>query len=65
MERTFAMFDEIFDRNYQQSRGQLNNGIDRAVAHVSRTVMGAFGALEKIQYSSPWARKPRRFPRDA
>jgi hypothetical protein len=59
------MFDEIFDRNYQQSRDQLNTGIDHAIAHVSRTVMGAFEALEKIQYSSPWARKARRFPRDA
>jgi hypothetical protein len=65
MERTFAMFDEIYDRNYQQSRDQMNRGIDRAIAHVSRTVMGAFGALERIQYSSPWARKARRFPRDA
>ena len=59
------MFDEIFDRNYQQSRSQLNNSIDGALAHLSRTVMSAFGALEQIQYASPWARKPRRFPRDA
>ena len=59
------MFDEIYDRNYQQSRDQLNKRIDGAIAHISRTVMGAFGALERIQYSSPWARKARRFPRDA
>jgi hypothetical protein len=59
------MFDEIFDRNFQQSRSDMNRTIDRAIAHVSRTIMGAFGALEKAQYSSPWVRKARRFPRDA
>ena len=59
------MFDEIFDRNYQQSRAQMNRSIDGAVARLSRTVMNAFGALQKIQYSSPWVRTPRRFPRDA
>ena len=59
------MFDEIFDRNYQQSRDQMNRNIDGAIAHLARTVMGAFGALEKIHYSSPWTRKTRRVPRDA
>jgi hypothetical protein len=59
------MFDEIFDRNYQQSRAEMNRRLDHVVARLSRTIMNAFGALQKIQYSSPWVRTPRRLPRDA
>jgi hypothetical protein len=65
MERTFAMFDEIFDRNYQQSRDQMDRRIDGVVTRLSRTVMSAFGALQKVQYSSPWVGTPRRLPHDA
>jgi len=59
------MFDEIFDRTYQQTRNDMNRSIDGAIVNLWRTVMNAFGALQKIQYSSPWVPTPRRIPRDA
>ena len=48
------MMDEIFDRNYQSGRAQLNDGIDRAVHHVAQTIGASLKALHRIEWSAPW-----------
>ena len=49
------MMDEIFDRNYQQGRAALNDGIDRAVAAVGRELGKTLAVLHRIEWSAPWA----------
>jgi len=48
------MIDEIFDRRYQDGRAELNAGIDRAVAHVGRSILMTFEALHRVQFAAPW-----------
>ena len=48
------MIDEIFDRQYQAGRADLNAGIDRAVAHVGRSILTTFEALQRVQFAAPW-----------
>ena len=54
------MIDEIFDRQYQSGRAELNVGIDRAVAHVGRSILASFEALERIQFDAPWRKTNNR-----
>jgi hypothetical protein len=48
------MIDEIFDRQYQGGRAELNAGIDRAVANVGRSILTSFETLQRIQFDAPW-----------
>ncbi|WP_310467785.1 hypothetical protein [Sphingomonas sp.] len=56
------MIDEMFDRTYQAGRADLNAGIDRAVAAVSRTFRRELGKsmtmLHRLEWSAPWAARP-------
>lgn len=65
MERIIAMIDEIFDRSYQQSRSSMNAGMALGLAHLGRSAMDAFRALDAIQFEAPWSVRQPRFPRDA
>ena len=49
-----TMIDEIFDRQYQAGRAELNAGIDRAVARVGRSILTTFEALQRVQFAAPW-----------
>ena len=57
-----TMIDELFDRNYQAGRANLNAGIDRAIANFSRTVGDTLKVLHRIEWSAPWEapKKPAR-----
>ena len=46
------MRDEIFDRDYQDGRDALHDGIDRLIAKIGAT----FGALAAAQFDAPWTR---------
>jgi len=48
------MIDEIFDRQYQAGRADLNAGLDRAVAHVGRSILLTFEAIQRVQFAAPW-----------
>ena len=48
------MMDEIFDRNYQAGRAQLNDGIDRAVKSIADTLGASLKALHRMEWSAPW-----------
>ena len=54
------MIDEIFDRVYQDNRGELNAGINLIVGRLGRAVRNSFEVLQRIEYDAPWTAKPRR-----
>ena len=54
------MMYEIFDRVYQDNRGELNAGISKLIARVSRAVRDTFEVLIRIEYNSPWTAKQKR-----
>ena len=49
------MRDELYDRDYQDGRDALHDGIDRLVASTART----FAAIAAIQFDAPWKRRGR------
>ena len=48
------MMDEIFDRQFQAGRADLNAGIDRGLERFGRSLMSGFEALNRIQFAAPW-----------
>ena len=50
------MIDEIYDRQYQQGRAALNDGIDRLIASVGTELGKSFAAVYRFEWSSPWNR---------
>jgi len=58
------MIDEIFDRQYQAGREQLNAGLDRAFAAIGREVGLGLKALHDIEWNAPWAAKPAASSKD-
>ncbi|WP_156930386.1 hypothetical protein [Sphingomonas jaspsi] len=52
------MRDEMFDRDYQAGRAELN----KAIAAFGSTIMSGFAALHDIQFRAPWTIN-RRHPR--
>ena len=59
------MVDEIWDRQYQSGRQQLNAGFDRALAAIGREIGHGLAALHRIEWSSPWAAEPASSSKDA
>jgi len=53
-----TMIDEIFDRQYQAGRNELNASILQLFTTFGRAFGNAFKVLNRIEYSAPWA--PRR-----
>ena len=51
------MMDEIFDRQYQAGRNDLNAGLDRAFTNISREVGKSLAAVHRFEWSAPWNRK--------
>ncbi len=50
-----TMIDEIFDRQYQAGRADLNAGIGHLFGELGRT----FDTLHEIQWKAPWLRSTR------
>ena len=48
------MVDEMFDRDYQSGRAELNDGIDRGIAGFFAGLRSGFETLNRIQWSAPW-----------
>ena len=55
-----TMVDEIFDRQYQAGRTALNASLLSAFARLGQAFGNAFKVLNRIEYSAPWAVKPKR-----
>ena len=54
------MIDEIFDRGYQTSRGDLNAGVAEALSHVGHALGDSLKVLHHIEWSAPWAQPKKR-----
>jgi hypothetical protein len=55
-----TMVDEIFDRDYQAGREELNAAIASGFASLFRAIGHAFKVLNKIEYQAPWTATPKR-----
>ena len=56
----FTMVDEIFDRAYQAGRADMNAVTVNGIAQLGRAIGNSFKVLNRIEYSAPWATRPRR-----
>jgi hypothetical protein len=55
-----TMVDEIFDRHYQAGRDELNASLLAGFRRFGEAFGNAFKVLNRIEYSAPWATKPKR-----
>ena len=55
-----TMIDEIFDRQYQAGRQQLNASVLDGITSFVSAALNAFKVLNRIEYQSPWTVKPKR-----
>jgi len=54
------MVDELFDRQYSAARTELNAALVQLASRFGKAVGETFAVLNRIEYSAPWAIKPRR-----
>jgi hypothetical protein len=54
------MIDENFDRDYRAGRDALNASILGFATRLGAAFGNAFKVLNRIEYSAPWAAKPKR-----
>ena len=54
------MIDEIYDRHYREARGELNAAAAHGLSRLGNAIHDAFEVLVGIEYSAPWAAKPKR-----
>jgi hypothetical protein len=52
-----TMIDEIYDRNFQARRAELNRAVADGFTRLGHAVSNAFEVLNRIEYSAPWAAK--------
>jgi hypothetical protein len=55
-----TMVDEIYDRHYREARGELNAAVAHGLGRLGSAIHDAFEVLVGIEYSAPWAVKPKR-----
>ena len=55
-----VMVDEMFDRDYQARRQELNAGIDAGVANLVAAMRNGFEVLNRSQFDAPWAAQIKR-----
>lgn len=48
------MVDELFDRQYQAGRSDLNKAIGGLARNAGEALANAFRVLNRIEYSAPW-----------
>jgi hypothetical protein len=54
-----TMIDEIFDRQYQAGRAEMNAAIFALGRRFAAGVGDAFAVLNRIEYSAPWAARAK------
>jgi len=55
-----TMIDEIYDRDYQAGRDQLNDAIVSGLSRFAHSVGTAFAVLNRIEYDAPWKARGKR-----
>lgn len=58
------MADEIWDRQYQSGRAQLNQDLGRTFGSMAREIRKSLAALHRIEWSAPWSASPAASPKD-
>jgi hypothetical protein len=53
------IIDQIFDRDYQAGRAELNGGIRLLASHLALAFANAFRVLNRIEYNAPWLERRR------
>jgi hypothetical protein len=53
------MVDEIYDRHYRAARTELNAALVDVARRFADAFGNAFRVLNRIEYSTPWAKSPR------
>lgn len=53
------MVDELFDRQNQAGRANLNKGIEALVGWLRDAIAPVFTAMHRIEWDAPWDRGPR------
>ena len=49
-----TMIDELFDRTYQSTRGELNEALGAIFWGVGRTIGDSLKVLHRIEWHAPW-----------
>lgn len=60
-----TMMDEIFDRQYQAGRAELNASLDRAFGSIGREISKGLAAVHRFEWNAPWLRKVATPSKDA
>jgi hypothetical protein len=55
-----TMVDEIYDRAYRESRGELNAALIGSFANIGKLIGDSFKVLHRIEWSAPWEQKSKR-----
>jgi hypothetical protein len=55
-----TMVDEIYDRTYRESRGELNAALIGGFANIGKLIGDSFKVLHRIEWSAPWEQKSKR-----
>jgi hypothetical protein len=55
-----TMVDEIFDRQYQDGRAEINAALSRGFTELGRMIGDSFKVLHRIEWSAPWEQKSKR-----
>jgi len=55
-----TMIDEIYDRHYREGHAEMNAAAARGLSRLGHAIHDAFEVLVGIEYSEPWATKPKR-----
>jgi hypothetical protein len=50
-----TMVDELFDRDYQAARANLNGSLFSAFSHLAQSMGESFKVLHRIEWSAPWS----------
>jgi hypothetical protein len=51
-----TMVDELYDRNYQDGRAALNDGLDRLFGLIGNELGKSLSSLHRFEWSAPWSR---------
>lgn len=54
------MRDELYDRDYQAGRAELNAGLDRLIGLIADGLATAGAAIYRFEWASPWKTKDDR-----
>ena len=49
------MMDQLYDRNYQDARAQMNADIGRGLDRLAAGIAKSLKALHRLQFEAPWA----------